>query len=102
MLKRCADVQLLESSQAEFDHPDWLANAKHPVSIGGHIGFVVAYCLVLYTIFHVARAHKKLEFKVCGPLQYYHTTCEGIVLGLKHVIRSVLCESMPFLTTEAP
>ena len=63
-MQRCADVQQLESSQAEFDHPDWLANAKHPILVGGHIGFLVAYCLGLYTIFHVARAYKKLELKV--------------------------------------
>ena len=35
--------------------------------VGGHVGFLVAYCLGLYTIFNVAKAYKKLELKVCVP-----------------------------------
>ena len=63
----CEAVQLLDSAQGEPSNPEWMSNATAPILIGGHIGFVVAYCLGLYTIFHVARAYKKLELKVCFP-----------------------------------
>lgn len=36
-----------------------------PVLVGGHVGFLLAYVLGLYTIFNVAKAYKKLELKVC-------------------------------------
>lgn len=70
VVQRCAGVQQLESSQVETDHPDWLANARVPVLVGGYIGFLVAYCVGLYTIFHVAQAYKKLELKVSHELCY--------------------------------
>lgn len=57
-------MQQLEAAQVEYEHPEWLANARAPVLAGGYIGFLVAYCVGLYTIFHVARAYKKLELKV--------------------------------------
>lgn len=65
VVERCGAVDQLATSQAEYDHPSWLANAQTPVLVGGYIGFLLAYILALYTIFHVARAYKKLELKVC-------------------------------------
>jgi hypothetical protein len=65
VVRRCAEAEQLAGSQTEYDHPDWLANARVPVLLGGYIGFILAYFLSLYTIFHVAKAYKKLELKVC-------------------------------------
>ena len=71
--QRCAGVQQLEASQVEHKHPDWLASARAPVLVGGYIGFPVAYCVGLYTIFHVAKAYKKLDLKVRRrPLLCFH------------------------------
>lgn len=66
MRQRCAAVALLQGSElhGQRQHPPWLANARIPVLIGGHIGFVSAYFIGLFTIFHVAAAYKKLELKV--------------------------------------
>jgi hypothetical protein len=51
----------------EHDRPAWLENARIPVLVGGHVGFIAAYVIGLFTIFHVARAYKKLEIKVRLP-----------------------------------
>ena len=61
----CDLVQQLNATQSSTDRLAWVGNSRMPVLIGGHVGFIVAYCLGLYTIFHVARAYKKLELKVC-------------------------------------
>jgi hypothetical protein len=65
--QRCAEVQRLEAAQTEQDTPDWVANARVPVLVGAYVGFIAAYFLGLFTIFHVARAYKKLELKVWLP-----------------------------------
>ena len=44
--------------------PKWITNGRTPVLVGGHFAFIISYFLGLYTIFHVARAYKKLELKV--------------------------------------
>jgi hypothetical protein len=65
--QRCAEVQRLEAAQTAQDTPDWVANARVPVLVGAYVGFIAAYFLGLFTIFHVARAYKKLELKVWLP-----------------------------------
>jgi hypothetical protein len=61
----CAAVQQLNSTQSDTGQPDWVTMARTPILVGGYLGFIVGYVLSLYTIFHVARAYKKLELKVC-------------------------------------
>ena len=61
---KCDLVQQLNATQTSTDQLDWVVNSRVPVLIGGHVGFLLAYFLGLYTIFHVARAYKKLELKV--------------------------------------
>jgi hypothetical protein len=61
----CEAVQLLNSTQSDIGHPEWVTKARTPVLVGGYLGIIVGYVLSLYTIFHVARAYKKLEMKVC-------------------------------------
>ena len=75
---QCQAVGALENAQGCGDdptiecdttrHPQWLEDARWPVLIGGYIGFIVAYCVGLYTIFNVAKSYKKLQMKV--RLQY--------------------------------
>jgi hypothetical protein len=67
VLQRCAEVQALEAAQVEHDRPAWLEKGRIPVLVGGHVGFIAAYVIGLFTIFHVARAYKKLEIKVRLP-----------------------------------
>lgn len=81
--RKCSEVAQLESGnlQVERHHPPWLENARIPVLVGGNIGFVVAYFVGLYTIFHVAQAYKKLDLKVStassimSPLFRLHPPC---------------------------
>ena len=53
-----------EAVQESDQTPEWIANGRIPVLVGGHFAFIVSYILGLYTIFHVAKAYKKLELKV--------------------------------------
>lgn len=55
---------LTESQVARTSKTKWLDHSKVPVLVGGHIGFLVAYCIGLYTIYYVARSYKRLELKV--------------------------------------
>lgn len=69
VLEACqASLQLQGAQQAQRRHPAWLAKAERPVLLGGSGAVVCAYCIIMYTIYHVARAYKKLELKVCPPV----------------------------------
>lgn len=68
VLEACrAERQLQDVQQAQRQHPSWLAEAEGPVVFGGGAAVVCAYAISMYTIYHVARAYKKLELKVRLP-----------------------------------
>eukprot|EP00892_Ulva_mutabilis_P009433 jgi/Ulvmu1/6862/UM031_0067.1 len=65
VLERCqTERQLQGAQQAQRRHPRWLAEGETPVLLGGAAAVVAAYCISMYTIYHVARAYKRLELKL--------------------------------------
>lgn len=61
----CRTARTLFGAQQEEPHPEWLRDSRTPVLVGGFAAVIIAYCISMYTIYHVARAYKKLELKVC-------------------------------------
>ena len=61
----CDEPQAIGSQRGT---PAWISQGRVPVLVGGHLAFIVSYFLGLYTIFHVAKAYKKLELKVSPML----------------------------------
>eukprot|EP00892_Ulva_mutabilis_P002674 jgi/Ulvmu1/12407/UM009_0056.1 len=64
VLAACETASGLEALQDEQPHPQWLADARSPVLIGGFAAIIAAYCISMYTIYHVARAYKGLELRL--------------------------------------
>jgi hypothetical protein len=78
--------------RVESEHPPWLANAKVPVLVGGNIGFTVAYFIALYTIYHVAKAYKKLELKVnIASISALPPVKDHVLKSSKHLMCSRAC-----------
>eukprot|EP00892_Ulva_mutabilis_P009432 jgi/Ulvmu1/6861/UM031_0066.1 len=64
VLAACRTARALQAAQGEQQHPRWLADAREPVLIGGFAAVISAYCISMYTIYHVARAYKHLEVRL--------------------------------------
>lgn len=64
VLAGCQTAAMLQAAQDDSGHPRWLARAETPVLIGGFAAVVTAYAISMYTIYHVAKAYKKLEIRV--------------------------------------
>jgi hypothetical protein len=76
LVQQCAALTQLEQAQsAQRRHPPWLAEARMPVLVGGHIGFTLAYFIGIFTIYYVTKAYKKLELKVCCCSSAPQGTC---------------------------
>jgi hypothetical protein len=75
VVENCAAVEKLTKDQVTTrEHPEWLNKSRVPVLIGGYIAFAVAYCLGLYTVWHMARAYKRLEVQA-RSLSLAQETC---------------------------
>lgn len=67
VLTACQTASLLQLAQDSQAHPRWLADAETPVLIGGFAAVIMAYCISMYTVYHVAKAYKRLELRVRLP-----------------------------------